>query len=77
MKAVSSRTLHEIKEARRDAGRKFWRHIKAQQPTAASCPMFLHDSATGAEYRDEEGLRYLEDFMATKLRLWMPPGLTP
>ncbi|KAH7969922.1 hypothetical protein HPB52_022633 [Rhipicephalus sanguineus] len=59
MRTINSKILKEIKEAGRDAGKKFWRHIQGQKSTAQPCTDSLQDPEMGLEYREH---------MAGKLR---------
>ncbi|KAL1475909.1 hypothetical protein MTO96_036940, partial [Rhipicephalus appendiculatus] len=68
MGTINRKILKEIKEAGRDAGKKFWRHIQGQKSTAQPWTDSLRDPEMGLEYRGEACLHFIAEHMAGKLR---------
>lgn len=72
LKAVNNKLLQDIQSAGRDAGRKFWQHIRSQQQTTPSCSPMLRDTVTGAEHKGVDCLRFMEEYMAARLGTQVP-----
>ncbi|KAL1418543.1 hypothetical protein MTO96_005670 [Rhipicephalus appendiculatus] len=68
MRTINRKILKEIKEAGRDAGKTFWRHIQGQKSTAQPWTDSLQDPEMGLEYRGEACLHFIAEHMAGKLR---------
>ncbi|KAH7976496.1 hypothetical protein HPB52_014703 [Rhipicephalus sanguineus] len=73
MAAVNKRLLRTIKEAGRDAAKKFWRHVKARRRGASQASTSLQDPSTGVVYEAEQCTPYIEKYMAEKLQARQPP----
>ncbi|KAH9365225.1 hypothetical protein HPB48_007928 [Haemaphysalis longicornis] len=63
----NAKQLQDIQSAGRDAGRKFWQHIRSQQQTASSCSPMLRDTATGTEHKCTDCLQFMEEYVAARL----------